>query len=254
MTRHTLLAFLLWAVFTALGEVVVVLWDPQPLAAAEDADLVDNAFFVLMVMAVPIVAFVLATMVYSFIRFRQRGETLEDGPPVHSYKGVVVGWFTITTALTIMVIIYPGTIGLLDLRKDALNNPAGREADMLVEVQGSRWVWKITYPEQGVASFTEMVLPIGKEVRFDVTATDVLHAFWVPAFRMKIDAVPGQVTTVFATPNKTGSIEDDSGFRLQCAELCGVGHSLMAIPVRVVEAAEFEEWLTQQAPSASLTR
>jgi cytochrome c oxidase subunit 2 len=97
-----------------------------------------------------------------------------------------------------------------------------------------------------------MVLPLGKLVRFDVTATDVLHAFWVPAFRMKIDAVPGQVTTVFARPNTTGTIEIDAGYRLQCAELCGLGHKDMWFGVRVVEQDEFDAWVAERAPSASL--
>jgi cytochrome c oxidase subunit 2 len=93
----------------------------------------------------------------------------------------------------------------------------------------------------------EMVLPADRRVKFEVTATDVLHAFWVPAFRMKIDAVPGGVTTTYATPNVTGGRDDDIGFRLVCAELCGTGHSVMAMPVRVVEPDEFEAWVAEKA-------
>lgn len=123
---------------------------------------------------------------------------------------------------------------------------AQRAPDLVVQVEGSRFSWKITYPQHNVTTFKELVLPVGKHVRFDVSATDVLHAFWVPAFRMKIDAVPGLPTTVYATPNKTGSFEDDSGFRLQCAELCGILHGNMTVPVRVLEQGQFDAWVAQQ--------
>jgi cytochrome c oxidase subunit 2 len=233
---------------TAVGEVLAVTWDYFPLAAAREAEIVDDAFYVLVVMSVPVIAFVLAVMLYSILRFRQRGEQLEDGPPIHSNRAVVIGWFTVTSLLTVVLMIFPGTLGLLDLR-----DHTDAEEQLVVQVQSSRWIWIMTYPEQGVTT-TELVLPIGREVRFEVTATDVLHSFWVPAFRMKIDAVPGQKTFVYATPDRTGTFDDDPGYRLQCAELCGLGHSDMRASVRVVEPEEFEAWVAENKPSASLAR
>lgn len=249
MRRDALMVGSLWLLLTLAGEAAAVSWDYFPLAAAEEAKIFDDAFRILVMMAVPVFAFVLATMLYSVFRFRQRGETLEDGPPIRSNSKFVTAWFTVTSALTVLMIIFPGTTGLLELRD------RGDPRDQLVvQVEGQRWVWRITYPEQGVVSFTEMVLPVGREVRFEVSATDVLHAFWVPAFRMKIDAVPGLETLVYATPDRVGTFEDDAGYRLQCAELCGLGHAVMSIPVRVVEPGEFEAWAAQQIPTASLNR
>tara|TARA_B100000315_G_scaffold132101_1_gene121551 strand:+ start:650 stop:1396 length:747 start_codon:yes stop_codon:yes gene_type:complete len=245
---HALLAFLLWAVLTAVGEVLAVTWDYFPLAAAREAEIVDDAFYALVVMSVPVIAFVLAAVIYSILRFRQRGDQLEDGPPIHTNRGVVIGWFTVTSLLTVVLIIFPGTLGLLDLR-----DHTDAEEQLVVQVQSSRWIWIMTYPEQGVTT-TELVLPIGREVRFEVSATDVLHAFWVPAFRMKIDAVPGQKTFVYATPDRIGTFDDDPGYRLQCAELCGPGHADMRASVRVVEPGEFEAWVAENKPSASLAR
>lgn len=247
LRKDFLLAGLLWLVLTAIGEVVAVNWDFQPLAAAEEANIVDEAFRVLVYMGIPVCAFVFATLIYSFIRFRRNGEDFEDGPPIRGHKGVIGGWLAISTALTVLVIIYPGTIGWLDLRASA-DTPD----DLVIQVEGSRWVWKMTYPDQQVVSFTDLVLPVDQKVLFEVTATDVLHSFWVPAFRIKIDAVPGRTTTIRVTPNRTGSEEVDSGFRLQCAELCGLGHYVMKVPVRVVEMDEFEAWVaentTKRAP------
>lgn len=77
---------------------------------------------------------------------------------------------------------------------------------------------------------------------------DVIRSLWIPAFRVKIDAVPGMTTTVKATPDLLGDFGQDVNFRIQCAEICGVGHSIMQIPVRVVERSEFDEWISEQRP------
>ncbi|MFQ5872570.1 MAG: cytochrome c oxidase subunit II [Dehalococcoidia bacterium] len=251
MRRDILVAVLFWIALTVVVEVLVAVWDLFPLAAAEEAAVVDDAFRVLMLLGIPVFSFALVTLVYSVLRFRRSGEPTEDGPPVHSHRGVIAGWFLVTTALTIAVIFFPGVTGLLEVRESG-----DREPDLVVQVQGSQWVWLNTYPQYGVLSVTELVLPVGKTIRFDVTSTDVLHAFWVPAFRMKIDAVRGRVTESFVTPNEVGSFGDDpgcpncdSGFRLQCAELCGRLHGAMVTPVRVVEPSEFEAWVVQQAPA-----
>jgi cytochrome c oxidase subunit 2 len=213
----------------------------MPVAAAEEAAIVDHAFRTLMVLAVPVLAFVIATLAYSILRFRSRGEPSQDGPPVRSHVLLVSLWFVVTAGLTVFMIIYPGVTGMHHLA--AL---ADEEPDMVVQVKSFRFVWQITYPEHNVTTFKELVLPVGKHVRFDVTSVDVIHSFWVPAFRVKIDAVPGMVTTVHATPNKTGTFQDDVNFRLQCAELCGVGHSIMTIPVKVVQQSDFDVWVAQQ--------
>ncbi len=252
MRRDILIVALAWITLTVVGEVLLALYYSFPLAAAEEATLVDDAFRVLMVLAVPVVAFVLASLVYSIFRFRRRGEPAEDGPPIHGQKWVIGTWFLVTSALTVVVIIFPGVTGLLDIRDND-----DKEPDLVVRVQGSQWIWLNTYPQQGVVSVQELVLPVGKRIRFEVTSTDVLHSFWIPAFRMKIDAVPGLITTTTVTPNKVGSFEDlpdcpycHFSFRLQCAELCGEHHTTMVTPVRVVEPEVFEAWVAQQVPTA----
>ena len=243
--RDVLMAGLLWLALTLVVEGLVATWDFQPLIAAEEGRVVDGAFRILFLLAIPVLTFVLAALIYSVLRFRRRGGQSEDGPPIRSSGRVLGAWFLATSALTILVIVFPGTTGLLELR-----GHAREEADLVVQVEGIRWAWKMTYPQQGVTSYSELVLPVGQRVRFEVTSVDVIHAFWVPAFRMKVDAVPGRVTTIHATPNRPGSFHGDSGFRLQCAELCGIGHPVMMVPVRVVEPAEFEAWVAQQVPGS----
>ncbi|MDQ7843561.1 MAG: cytochrome c oxidase subunit II [Armatimonadota bacterium] len=235
MRRH-LAAALLWAALTAAG-----LWaarvDLLPLAAAREAAIIDEAFRLLLRLSVPVFAFVLAVLIYSLVRFRVRGEPREEGPPLFGRGIVPWVWLGVTSALAVYVIFNPGLRGLAELRA----NPT---ADLVVQVEGSRWQWKISYPQYDM-TVREVVLPVGRRVRFDVTATDVLHSFWIPAFRVKIDAVPGMTTRVFVTPTVAGSYEDSYHLRLQCAELCGLGHNLMASPVRVVDAGGFEAWVAR---------
>lgn len=246
MKRDILAIAVLWVVLTVVGEVLVLRWAPFPDPASEQAHLIDNAYRFLAILAVPVLAFVIGALLYVIPRFRSGGAPEQDGPPIHTHGPTIAVWLLATTALTIVMIIHPGVRGMLELQREARHEP-----DLVVQAHAVRWAWRVTYPEQKVSTWKEMVVPVGKRVRFEVTAEDVLHAFWVPAFRMKIDAVPGRVTTVYATPNRLGSFEDAYSFKVQCAELCGLGHGVMAIPVRVVAQAEFEAWAAQQSAATT---
>ena len=242
MKKDVLMVGSLWLLITIAGVAGALSWDYLPLVAAEQGRVIDHAFRVLVFQSIPVSAFLFSVLIYSVLRFRRREGQTEDGPPIHTNRPAMVTWLLVTTGLTIFLIIFPGTTGLLELRNH------GQTSKMLpIQVEGSRWTWKVTYPNQNVTSFSELVLPVGQEVHFDVTSTDVIHAFWVPAFRMKVDAVPGRVTSVNVTPDLVGTFDDDTGFRLQCAELCGLAHFAMSIPVRVVEPAEFDAWVARTA-------
>lgn len=240
--RDLLIVAVLAAIGIAAGEIFVLTVAPFPTQGAEEAEHIDGAYVTLAVMAAPVVAVVFAALGYSVLRWRTRGRPTGDGAHVMTHGPTVAAWLLATTALTGAVIVHPGITGMLKL------HPGDREPiDMVVKVESFRWMWRITYPEQGVTTTTELVLPVDKRVRFDVMSHDVLHAFWVPAFRMKIDAVPGRVTTVYATPNRLGGPQDGYSYKLQCAELCGLGHGVMHIPVRVVDEQAFAAWVAQRA-------
>ena len=118
---------------------------------------------------------------------------------------------------------------------------------MVVTVTGQQFAWSYEYPqakgEKPVKS-TTLYLPKDRPVRFSVKARDVLHDFWVPAFRMKIDAVPGLTTHYRITPSRLGT------YPVVCAELCGLGHSVMRSTTKVVTPAAFDAWLTKQKAPA----
>lgn len=247
MNRDVFYVLVLWVLFSALGLTVVTLFSPFPVAAAEEANIVDEAFTFLTYLAVPIFSLVVAMLVYSGFRFRKGGTPSEDGPSIRSNRSFIVAWLIVSTVLTVVVIIHPGITGLNEIRASE-NKPA----DILVEVEGQRFMWTVTYPQYGVFSRKELVLPVNEHARFNITVSEnkpaVLHSFWIPAFRIKIDAVPGIITTAAATPIMIGTFDDDVNFRIQCAEMCGIAHNAMRLPVRIVERSEFDSWLAEQSP------
>ena len=148
--------------------------------------------------------------------------------------------------------------------------------DLTVKATGNQWNWSYEYPDQGVPEYVSnmipedeiaargmphslyrlaadepIVVPVGKTVRVLVTATDVIHAFALPAFGLKTDAIPGRVNETWFRADRTGV------FYGQCSELCGVDHAFMPIQINVVTEAEFAAWvaskggsMTPQAPAA----
>jgi cytochrome c oxidase subunit II len=105
-----------------------------------------------------------------------------------------------------------------------------------VHVIGKQWMWKVQHME-GRREINELHVPIGRKVQLTLGSQDVIHSFFIPAFRVKHDAVPGRYTTMTFTPTKTGE------FHLFCAEYCGAQHSGMVGRVIVMEPDEYKEWL-----------
>jgi cytochrome c oxidase subunit 2 len=247
LRRDWLIVSAMWAVLTVIGEVIVFTWSMLPDGYAREAEIVNDAYVLLLAFAVPVFTFMVSILAYSAFKFRSRGQPTDDGPPMTGSPRVITAWLVVTSGLTLAVLINPGFVGLADVRGEAA-------ADMVVGVSAQRWTWDITY-ENGATTREELVLPVDTRIRFDVTATDILHSFWVPAFGVKIDAVPGRTTEMYVTTERTGDRVNDSNLRVQCAELCGSGHSVMAIPVRVVEQSEFDTWVqdltTEDAAAAA---
>jgi cytochrome c oxidase subunit 2 len=137
------------------------------------------------------------------------------------------------------------------------------EPDLTVKVTGNQWNWAYEYPDQGVAEYISnmtpeerttpqlyrlaadepMVVPVGKTVRLLITASDVIHAVALPAFGLKVDAVPGRVNETWFNAEKTGI------YYGQCSELCGVDHAFMPIQINVVTDAEFAAWVASKGGS-----
>jgi cytochrome c oxidase subunit 2 len=112
-----------------------------------------------------------------------------------------------------------------------------------VKVVGVQFAWKFTYPNG--KSYGYLTLPLGRHVKLDITANDVIHSFWSPELSQKQDAVPGQHNSLVVTPSRTGT------FPVICTELCGLGHALMRSHVTIIPAAKFDAWLKSGGQAAA---
>lgn len=235
-----------WAGVTLLGEVLVgPLVRLYPEAASREGVVSDDAIFYLLRLVVPVVALVVILLVYSMVRFRARAGEEGDAPLQARGGRWAFAWLGVSAALTVSVIFYPGVTGLLEIWKSKTAvNP------LTVEVVAQQWEWRFSYPELGIENAETLVLPKGRTVDFVITSKDVIHSFWVPSLRIKKDAIPGETRHLFLTPERLTSTEEDPMTRVQCAELCGIGHARMRADARVVMPADFEAWATAKANAA----
>ncbi len=250
---------ILWLVLTVALWAAASRFSGFPVGAAREAGVADHAFRFLMQLASPVVAVVIAVLGYVLLARRGTGDPPEAPAYVPEHPAVPRIWFALTAALCAYVVYNPGLVGLAEmrgvpvtgllggypLRYVRLAGYAGGDTELVVRVRAARWLWQFEYPAYDVTS-RELVLPVGRRVRFEITSTDVVHSFWVPAFRTKIDAVPNLTTYLHVTPTRTGGPDSSPQLRVQCAELCGVGHGIMAAPVRVVEQDRFDAWVAEQ--------
>ncbi len=236
MRRSWIAVVILWVAYSALIIAATAQFNWFPDQWAREAEVVDEAMLLLQYLAAPVMGLVLAVMTWAVIGWRSEGGAhREDGPPIRTNRVVVTTWMVVTSALAIYVVINPGFVGLAEIRGEP-------SSDYVIELQGQQFFWEVTYPN-GATSLDELVIPAESRVRYDIISTDVLHSFWIPAFRIKIDAIPGITTTAYATAEAEGTFEDDVNLRVQCAELCGAGHANMALPIRVVSDAEWNEYI-----------
>lgn len=120
----------------------------------------------------------------------------------------------------------------------------GQSPELVVNVTGLQYAWIFTYPDTGVIS-GELHVPTGREVKLNISANDVIHAFWVPEFRLKQDAIPGRQTELRFTPKTAGE------YPVICAELCGAYHSIMRTRVMAQTPEDYDSWLQSQKVASS---
>ncbi|TAJ34962.1 MAG: cytochrome c oxidase subunit II, partial [Nitrospirae bacterium] len=161
------------------------------------------------------------------------GDDDGDGPPIHGHRRLEAGWVLGTFVMVVGLAAY-GTAGLLEIRGE-------QHADLEVRADAKQWQWEFDYPDLGIAS-SELVLPVDRRIHITIISEDVVHSFSVPAFGVKQDAVPGRETQIYVTPNLIGK------YGVQCAELCGLGHTRMTTPVTVMDPTAFDDWVKLQPP------
>jgi cytochrome c oxidase subunit 2 len=236
MKRLTI-PILLTLVVTVILIVLLQHTNLVPVEASQQSQSIDNLIQLTFYIAAFIFALCMVLLLYSVVVFRRRPDDLEDAAPVQGSTPLEIAW-TVGPLITVMFFgVYSARV-LGDISKPP--NPA---KELEVSVTGSQWVWRFEYPEFGITT-SELVLPVNQPVLFKLHSTDVIHSFYVPEFRVKMDTIPGIDNQIRITPTRLGE------YKVRCAELCGAGHAYMLAPVRVVELSGFQDWVAaQKAPT-----
>lgn len=181
-----------------------------------------------------VVIFVLVQglLIVAALRFRARPGA-PDPKPVHGNTVLEIAW-TIAPAIVLALVAVPT---VLTIYKTQGPRPDG---SLLVKVVGHQWWWEFQYPELGITTASEMVVPVGRTTYVQIETADVVHSFWFPAMGGKRDAVPNRTNIVFFKPDSLGEYPG------QCAELCGDQHANMKMKLFVRTPEEFDAWAAHQ--------
>lgn len=257
---------------------LISLWYGQnhgllPTAASSDAGDVDQLFNFMMTIATGLFLLVEGVLVYSVIKFRRKKGDTTDGPPIEGNVPLEIVWTAIPTVIVFILSIYsfeiynrmggldpmaagdPGPqlahaqhhsqLVALDPEQQNIALGLGASPDsqqgvdpLEVKVNGIQYAWVFTYPETGVVS-GEIHVPVNRPVSLSMTGGDVIHAFWLPEFRIKQDVIPGRETNLVFTPNKIGQ------YPVVCAELCGAYHGGMKTQLYVQSEEDYQKWIQE---------
>jgi cytochrome c oxidase subunit 2 len=208
------------------------MWSELPLfpeQASNFASRVDALYFFLVGVSAFFGGLIFFLAIFYAVKYRRRSP--EDPPPpqMRSDMRLEVAWTVIPLILTMIMFVWGASLFF------SMSRPP---ADALeIFVVGRQWMWKFQHPD-GQREINQLHVPRGRPVKLTLASEDVIHSFFVPAFRVKQDAVPGRYTTMWFEPTKTGR------FHLFCAEYCGTQHSGMIGRVIVLEPQQYEEWLS----------
>jgi cytochrome c oxidase subunit 2 len=208
-----------------------------PVVASTQARNTDHLYHVLVIATIPIFVLVVGVILYCVWQFHMRpGQELEDGPPIHGNTRLEVFWTALPTVLLLSMVGYSFVV--------LANNEKKPAHEIQVGVTGQQFFWSFQYPPSvtggGTINSYKLYLPDNESVLFNLKSKDVIHAFWIPAFRLQEDVVPGITTHYRATPIRVGN------YPVVCNLLCGVGHSLMRTTVHVVTPTQFRLWIKSQ--------
>lgn len=255
-----------------------------PEAAATDAPLVDGLFNTMMTIATGLFLLVQGLIFVILWRFRRKPDDPTDAAPIHGNLALEILWTGIPVVIVLGLSVYSfsvyTTMGGLSVGHGggshmahahqsgaaiAAELPTGESSadnnlprvsagfgatseqmpDLTIDVKGLQFAWIFNYPQEGLIA-GELHLPVGKDVQLNIEAQDVIHSFWVPEFRLKQDAIPGEQTRLRFTPTQVGT------YPIVCAELCGSYHGAMRSQVIVDTAEDYDRWIQSQVATAPI--
>lgn len=204
-----------------------------PPSASTFSDEVDLLYFYLIAVSAFFSLLIGGLLIYFVVRYRRRSDD-EVPEQIHGSTALEILWSTIPLVIALSMFVWGAKLYVQTLRV-----PPGA---MRIDVTGKQWMWKLQHPT-GHREINELHVPVGVPVELRMISEDVIHDFYVPAFRTKLDVLPGRYSTLWFEATATGE------FHLFCAEYCGTQHSQMIGKVIVMEPEEYEQWLAGGTPS-----
>jgi len=203
-------------------------WVPLfPVSASAHADAVDHLYFFLILVSGFFTALIFVSILAFSIRYRRSRHPVPRAAP--KSIGLELFWTAIPFMITLVMFVWG-----LKVYMDGETPPHGAQD---IYVVGKQWMWKVQHPE-GRREMNELHVPVNTPIKLTLTSQDVIHSFYLPVFRMKQDAIPGQYRTLWFQANRTGS------YHLFCAEYCGTNHSKMIGQVVVMDEHDYDAWLS----------
>jgi cytochrome c oxidase subunit 2 len=209
-----------------------------PNSATEHAGKVDWLFLSLILLSAFYLALIFCPMIYFIFKYR-RGKKADRSPIRFQTWKLEVVWTVIPFFMMMGIFAWAA-----DLYYQVERPPANALEAFVV---GKQWMWKIEHAE-GNREINELHVPVGEPVKLTMTAEDVIHSFFIPAFRVKQDVVPGRYVTEWFRPARVGT------YHIFCAEYCGANHSVMGGNIIVMNPEDYAAWLTAGAPRDSLAK
>jgi cytochrome c oxidase subunit 2 len=207
-----------------------------PTSASTVSPGVDHLYFLLLAVSAVMTALIFIAIFFFAIRYRRRPGNL-TASQIEGSTRLELAWAVLP--FLVMMSFFAWGAELYFRNADP---PADAS---VIYVVAKQWMWKLQHP-QGPREINELHVPVGRPVRLIMTSEDVIHSFFVPAFRIKQDVLPGRYTQVWFEATKTGN------YHLFCAEYCGTDHSRMGGWIYVMEPAEYQRWLSGGAVGESM--
>jgi len=207
------------------------MWSGFPLRPEQASTIaagIDELYYFLTAITLFFTFIIFATIFYFAIRYRRR-VTDEALSQIEGSLPLEIFWSAVPLALVLVIFVWSSSL--------FIKNSRPPEASTEVFVVGKQWMWQLQHPE-GVREINELHVPVGRPIKLTMTSEDVIHDFFIPAFRVKKDVVPGKYTSLWFEATQTGR------YHLFCGQYCGVNHALMIGQVVVMEPQDYERWLS----------
>ena len=208
----------------------------RPDQASTIAQGVDHLHYFLTAVTLFFTGLIFLTILYFMVKYRRRSED-ELGTQVEGSLPLEILWTGIPLVLVAIMFVWASSLYFRNSRPPA--------ASMEIFVVGKQWMWKLQHPE-GPQEINELHVPVGQPVKVTMTSEDVIHDFYIPAFRVKKDVLPGRYSTIWFQATQTGK------FHLFCAQYCGAEHAAMIGWVYVMTPTDYEQWLSGGAKGESM--